>query len=556
VQATVSDVGAMVSNLATRLLSRYVWLASGLIVAMLLSRWSGALALNLARVEAVPIWAQIEKGGAFEPDADFRPVNRWLRIALALDSGSERALQFELERDLLETGRPSRANNPIVQAILKSLRTSAYRGFSEAWGEIESDAVLMSREAIARYWWTLATDQFDAEQWDKAVESCQVGFLVSLRRPPDVVRRQYYLALGHQAATMGEAIGRDRAWYLSSKYFWMAGDQTSAAQQARNLLFSSTASQRQIGWAWYMVGLDAEAAGQPYRALEAYQRAINADDRLTLAVIALRRLAEMLSQEKLVMFADSVLAHTVEGLDQSRSRPIAELDGWTLLKYDVDKDFVGIGFDVPGVLFWESRKPVSPQEGGWQQVGTCWLQVAMFPNFAINPGFEWRPGSQERKGIPGFRRNNGRPCHCAVSPDPSAARTGYVAFVQLDATDRDVTLVSEGIVPVKPGDVYLVSIWGRALGGVGSDNWVGGLLGILWHGPSGYTGHYEILGHIRSDAHGTDWVHRASLVRVPEGVTGLQIGLWNKIPDGTGEPGTMFWDDLSLIRVALPSDRG
>jgi len=533
------------------------WFLVGLSVVAFLPKWVSALALNLARVEAVPIWMKTESEGIFDPNVDMRPVNTWLEIALRLDPGNQRALALEVERDLYVNGHPSQPEPPGIQVILAGLQASSIAGLSSDQQDSASKAKPMSRFAVTRYWWSLAFEQLNAAKWNESVRSYQMGFLAGTGIVPETIRHGYYMALGHQAESMGNAIGEDRARFLASEYFWLAGDVKSAVEQAENLLSSPANSAHYRSWAWYLVGVKAESAYEPGEALEAYRNAVELDGGQILASIAMKRLAEFYSRNDLLKIANDTIRRIAENIDRDGGLAINTPDGSGCWGLQLDEDLNGRSMDIPGVFVWKPAREALPAGNNWVQTGTYWIRAGDFPNLAVNPDFEWMAPPQGRDSIPGYQRNNYGPCWCGETPDPLGERTGQVAVVRIDEQDQYIMLESKSMLTVQPDEIIQVGVDGLAQGGSNAGNWAVGEFGVLWNGSAMNSTSYNIIGFIRSDLNGTGWVHREGIIKVPAGANGFQVIFWNFIPANSAKSGTIYWDNLSVVGMtSLPDATG
>ena len=381
-----------------------------------------------------------------------------------------------------------------------------------------------------------------------------MGFLAKAGPEPKTIQNEYYLALGHQVSNMGNSIGEDKARFLASKYYWLAGEVKMAVEQGNKLLSSPTVSTNYRSWAWYLVGIKDEAAIEPAEALDAYSKAVELDGGQVLAVLAMKRLAAELARNDLLATANDALRKIAENIDLDGGLAIKVPDGSSSMGLRFDEDLNGSTFNVPGVLVWKPSQNVVPAGNNWVQAGTYWIQAGNFTNIATNPGFEWMAAPQGRDSLPGYQRNNRKPCRCEETPDPLGIQGGQVAEIHIDEQDRNIMIVSKSILGVQPDEVYAVSVDGRAQGGINAGNWVVGEFGVLWNDTARNSTSFKILGDIRSDLDGIGWIHREGIVRVPAGITGFQIVFWNFIPANSTNAGTIYWDNLSFVRMTPATD--
>lgn len=216
-----------------------------------------------------------------------------------------------------------------------------------------------------------------------------------------------------------------------------------------------------------------------------------------------------------------------------------ELDGWTLLGYDVDEVRLIRGEPVDILLYWMGPAPATAgsEQDGWYQAGERWVQVLQgVRNLVPNGGFElgWEYGSPT--GFPGDIYG-ADPGTRQLATDFRAGQRTVVAL--LDNTEvYSRTSFTSPSMPVNLGALYLQAGWLRSAGG-------NGYLGRRWIGdiPEGVR-YYD---YVAAGVTAEDWQHYAGVTQPVTGTVCGQIWLLNYMIVGRA-----YFDNVLFVEIGQP----
>jgi tetratricopeptide (TPR) repeat protein len=394
--------------------------------------------------------------------------------------------------------------------------------------------------------WLLRASVFaNSGQGDEAVREWRRGADVTVQRWPS---DQYQVVEAAGAFIYKTLLEKnpERADYRSvlAGLLWRQGREEEALadwQMLAQQLPQSEIEARRTSEALLMVGLSQETAGDSWQAIDTLHRALAENPRLILAYIHLESLYVKLGQVDQAELVQDTLAKLPPERVWLISPGGQEIKpGWTLYGYDVDPGSIEEQPLLSLVLYWRLPEGTVPDMPGWYWAGDHWLQLVDAFNLAPNAGFEqdsWLgPGIPVGYQIPNWIVNSGNDNALAMSEHDG--RTSKVFKQEMNPAWQQLSIEMSPL-HVQTGECFLF------------DGWMGGT------SHTSRTSIYvknEKLGilddktPLSQSTISLAQQHSPYVLCMPDRAAWLNFTF--QIDDGV-----VYWDDIIIIRLALPSNQ-
>jgi len=389
-------------------------------------------------------------------------------------------------------------------------------------------------------------------RWEEAVSQLRLGIALGIARILPQDEEIFFLALGNSWATRWNSGESDvRAAYLAGKFFLQAGRLVEAQGWLTKAvaLLQDPAEQAS---AYVALGLTRERLGDLESARAAYEQAIsltsnNVEAHLRLARIldatGDRHLSEAYAEAAAAIGPRYRLGRQGDGF--ARTTPKVLQNGWHLVGFDVDQDFLEAGAPLEVTLWWQPPMGTHPQGTQGMSVGEYWVQRQKVYNLAPNAGFEW---DEPHVGLPtGYPEEFYGATFGSVSVVQDVREGCLTNVLRLDGRFSPNVGLPGFEVPVDPQGLYLMAGWKR-------DPYATGNIGRLCRPADGAERPNYIAYPISGQPGG--WLYFADLgpPQIADGVR-QNVELCRVFALNYGGAGSVSFDDLLFVRIEMPETR-